>query len=333
MIGQDRGIKIIENYLERVRSYIPLVDESYILELRTHILQEAERLGGGEITEGSALLAVEHMGDPKIVANEYAGSGEKIGPIPVEYYRPFIALVIVFTTIGLSISAGWYLLAQLFPDVTFRLSGPVLVAIVIISSVGLALLVVERLNVIDIRSSSSERTLFERFIGIGADALRKKSRTAILEQIIGGVVLCALLMFPQVLILFTETVLPFVPLVIGVTFFTVIVGVLYYRYEERPLVLFLDMIGSALVVVTGLLLIAIFPFARFYVIDEGIIHLYEVGTVFADYPDAFALLYGLWVLFLVFVIIKNIWHVLIYATKFSYYVREGPDTGVYVHGQ
>ncbi len=77
-MSSNDPLKLIEQYLERVRVYLPLDSEDTLVELQTHLRMEAERIGGGIMTAGSAMMAIERMGDPKSVANEYAGSGEKV---------------------------------------------------------------------------------------------------------------------------------------------------------------------------------------------------------------------------------------------------------------
>ena len=60
---------MIEKYLERVRVYLPIDSEDALIEIRTHLIEEAEALGQGKMTDGSAMLAIERFGDPKEAAN------------------------------------------------------------------------------------------------------------------------------------------------------------------------------------------------------------------------------------------------------------------------
>lgn len=93
-MSSNDPLKLIEQYLERVRVYLPLDSEDTIIELQTHLIEEAERIGNGTMTAGSAMMAIERMGEPKSVANEYAGSGEKVGPVPAEYANPVARITV-----------------------------------------------------------------------------------------------------------------------------------------------------------------------------------------------------------------------------------------------
>ncbi|MHA1246242.1 MAG: hypothetical protein ACTSPE_02860 [Candidatus Thorarchaeota archaeon] len=157
-MARDRAREFIEDYLDRVRAYLPLGSEDYIIEIRTHLLQEAERISNGAVTEGSALLAIEHMGDPKSVANEYAGTGKRIGPLPVEYARPVAALTIVFIGIGLAVMLGLFLVEPVLPGVTSVFSASALFLALVLASIVTALVVTERLNILDMRRTEAERT-------------------------------------------------------------------------------------------------------------------------------------------------------------------------------
>ena len=95
-MSSNNPLELIEQYLDRVRVYLPLDSEDTIIELQTHLIEEAERIGNGTMTAGSAMMAIERMGDPKSVANEYAGSGEKVGPVPAEYVRGSIVLTLLW---------------------------------------------------------------------------------------------------------------------------------------------------------------------------------------------------------------------------------------------
>ena len=76
---------MIDEYLERVKVYLPIDSDDVLAEIRTHLIESAEAIGDGTMTPGSTLMAIERMGEPKIVASEYADSGKKVGPVPAEY--------------------------------------------------------------------------------------------------------------------------------------------------------------------------------------------------------------------------------------------------------
>ncbi|MHA1771275.1 MAG: hypothetical protein ACTSYL_06590 [Candidatus Thorarchaeota archaeon] len=322
-MSRNRAMKTIDDYLDRVKSYLPLVDESYIVELRTHLIQEAERLGDGSVTEGSALLAVEHMGDPKAVANEYAGSGEKVGPIPVEYVRPFVVLSVMFVGIGFTIVVGWLIAAHAFPEVTMSLCGSLLVSFIILSGLALALIIVERLDVIDLRRSAAERTLFERFIGIGADALRKKTRKDAILGAIMGIVAPIVLYLPSLSNLFSRDFLPFVPIIASIFLFTAFVDILYYRFGENNAILLLEILANIFCVIIVILLVNVFPTTYTYGYENGMWTLIDLAAVFAESPWSRDLAFGVWTFVIIIVVIVHIWQIIVNTLKVSWYFREG----------
>ncbi|MCF2135808.1 MAG: hypothetical protein K9W43_01075 [Candidatus Thorarchaeota archaeon] len=322
-MNNNRAMKAIDDYLDRVRSYLPMVDESYIVELRTHLIQEAERLGDGSVTEGSALLSVEHMGDPKAVASEYAGSGEKIGPIPVEYVRPFVVLSVMFAGIGFAIAAGWTIASYAFPEVTMFFSGSLLVSLIIIIGFGLSLIIVERLDVIDLRRSVAERTFFERFIGIGADALRKKPRKEVIIDAIMGFSVPIILLLPFVSVLFSEDFLPFFLIIAGVSLFSAFVDIFYYRFGENNVILILEMLANISCVIVAILLVNVFPVACVYGFENGHWIVIDLAAVFTENPWSQQLAFGVWTSAIVIVVMVHIWQTIVDILKVSWYFREG----------
>ena len=78
----EKPLDLIEKYLERVRVYLPIDSEDVLIEIRTHLLEEAETIGDGNITRGSVMMAIERFGEPKDAANAAAGTGQKVGPVP-----------------------------------------------------------------------------------------------------------------------------------------------------------------------------------------------------------------------------------------------------------
>ncbi len=322
-MNRNRAMRTIDAYLERVRSYLPLVDDSYMLELRTHLIQEAERLGNGTITEGSALMAVEHMGDPRTVANEYAGSGEKVGPIPVEYVRPFAVLVAVFIGAGLSVAAGWLIADRMFPGVLTFLSGSILVSLTILFSLVFALIAVERMNIIDMRDSVAEPTFFERFLGVGANALRKKRKRDAILSIVGGIVFPLLLYSPPVFTVLSDGFIALLPAIVTLSLFTAVLGILFYRAGENNLTLLLEVFENIALIIIALLLIGILPVTTVYSLENGILVSFDLNTIFADYPIAQEAAFGMWGFVIIVVVITHVWGIIVDVVKVSWNLREG----------
>ena len=75
----EKPLDLIEKYLDRVRVYLPIDSEDVLIEIRTHLLEEAESIGDGSITRGSTMMAIERFGDPKDAANAAAGTFHRSG--------------------------------------------------------------------------------------------------------------------------------------------------------------------------------------------------------------------------------------------------------------
>jgi len=91
----EDAMKAVEQYLERVRIYMPSNSEEALTEIRTHLIEEAEAIGGGSVTVDSMLAAISRLGDPKAVANDYAGTGKSLWHVPVEYVQPIMRILVV----------------------------------------------------------------------------------------------------------------------------------------------------------------------------------------------------------------------------------------------
>ncbi|MBD3407016.1 MAG: hypothetical protein GF411_12935 [Candidatus Lokiarchaeota archaeon] len=82
----ENGTKIIEQYLEFVKSHLPdEIADDVIDELRVYLVEAATDLGNGELTEKSAKKAVARFGAPSEVAKEYRDSFDFEEPIRSQY--------------------------------------------------------------------------------------------------------------------------------------------------------------------------------------------------------------------------------------------------------
>ena len=170
--------KLIEQYLERVRVYLPLDSEDAIVELQTHLIEEAQRIGGGTMTAGSAMMAIERMGDPKRVANEYAGSGKKVGPVPAEYVNPVSRIIILLLGVGAAFTIGLSLIGvtitQLFgADIQ---NWPFSIPLMIFLNLFIIFVIIGGLSLLDRDKPLTEKTTLESIFGIGVDGFKAKGR-------------------------------------------------------------------------------------------------------------------------------------------------------------
>ena len=176
-MSSNDPLKLIEQYLERVRVYLPLDSEDTIIELQTHLIEEAERIGGGTMTAGSAMMAIERMGDPKRVANEYAGSGRKVGPVPAEYVTPVSRIVVVLVAVGLAVTVGAYMIGITITEIfgTSITNWPLALPITISVNLVIAFIIIGAILALDRDKPPTEKTLLEGIFGVGVEGLKPKS--------------------------------------------------------------------------------------------------------------------------------------------------------------
>ena len=306
-----------------MRAYLPLGSEDYVIQIRTHLLREAERIGNGAVTEGLALLAIEHVGSPKSVANEYAGTGKRIGPLPVKYARPVAALTIVFIGIGLAVMLGLFLVEPVLPGVTSVFSASALFLALVLASIVTALVVTERLNILDMRRTEAERTLFERVLGIGEEALRKKSAADAFVEYAGSLIIAVLLILPQVRILFTSVFLPFVPVLIGLRLFGSVVGPLFFLRGENNFTLALEVVlGVAWIVVSAMIVHIGWPLRYMYIYDGTTLGLFDIVSFMAQVDLTPSPLLIIWVMAIFVAVASSTWRAISGIAKISWYMRE-----------
>jgi hypothetical protein len=232
--------KLIDEYLERVKVYLPLDSEDTLLEIKTHLLQEAERVGEGTATAGSVLMAIERFGDPKQVANEYAGTGKKVGPVPAEYTQPLIRILLALLGISIAFIIGGYVIGLAFPTLIGDLAAiqnwPYVLPVMIVVNVLFVVLIFTGISLYADRDKlATERTTIEGIFGIGSNAFNPKSRSdavadAVLSPIFGIVAL-----LPQIHVLFNPVFVPILYVVALLMFIGAAKGVLFFLHGENNL--------------------------------------------------------------------------------------------------
>jgi len=97
------ALEIVEEYLDEVRKYLPIESADDIIEeLRTHIIDKANEMGG--LTVKNAYRIIRELGEPRELASKYVIGGEKrklrfeLG-ISEDIYPYFIQLVFWLTLI------------------------------------------------------------------------------------------------------------------------------------------------------------------------------------------------------------------------------------------
>jgi len=110
-MNENRALMIVDEYLEEVRKYLPQdIADDVIAELRTHILDKAEDMGG--LTVENVYAIIHRLGDPRRLASRYVvGRGRKrlrfeLG-ISEDLYPYFIAVLlfsVIMSTLGFTVA-------------------------------------------------------------------------------------------------------------------------------------------------------------------------------------------------------------------------------------
>jgi len=268
----DKPIDLIEKYLERVRVYLPLGSEDVLTEIRTHLIEEAERLGNGQLTHGSAMLAIERFGDPKDAANEWAGTGKKIGPVPVEYTAPLIKITLTLIALGAVFIIGASLVSSLVPGFWGAFDIAWSIGMMIGMSLLYAFVIIGGLSYLDNRDKPpSEKTLLEGVLGIGSGAFKPKPRSDAAGGFFFGIIFAAILLTPFIQNILSAEFLLFLNLFVVLMFVEAIVNLIFFLYGENPVNLVLEALSSGAWIVFAMFLINIpFPVTGFYNNTNGV---------------------------------------------------------------
>ncbi|MHA1769130.1 MAG: hypothetical protein ACTSV3_04700, partial [Candidatus Thorarchaeota archaeon] len=327
MISND-PFELIEQYLERVRIYLPMDSEDTIIELQTHLIEEAERIGNGTMTTGSALMAIERMGDPKSVANEYTGSGVKVGIVPAEYVVPLSRVAVVLVAIVLSLTVGFYLtgvtLTGLFgADVqNWPLTIPLMIGINLI----IAFIIIGVILVFDREKPPTEKTVLESILGVGVQGLRPKERLDTAGDFVMGILWGIILMLPGVVVMYTDS---FERIYMGIVVFLFLGafrGALFYVGGENNLNLTVETILSLLWIAIASVIVATnigFPLDSLYMYDGSTWRLESFATLFTEDGTQLAPFDGIWAVIIFITVAVAVWRVIVSVMKISVYLRDG----------
>jgi hypothetical protein len=324
--------KIIEQYLDRVRVYLPIDSEDVLVEIRTHLLNNAEEIGQGEITAGSVTMAIERFGEPQRVANEYAGTGKSLGPIPTEYTLPLIRILFILIALSAAFIVGALLVGVTFSELlgglgVFR-NFPFNLVLMIVVNVMFVVIIVGGISlVVDRDRPITERTTIEGIFGFASDALKPRPRY---EAVAGAVLSLAfglILLLPQFQVMFTPSIWVFLTIMAGLMFVGVFKEVLYYRAGEN----------NAYLLFHGLLAVSWILMAMFLINFQAPIEYYYNNSgsgwellPFADldlmFPEEFSILSIMgvgWMIFIFVLVVTNIWDALVAFAKIPMYRHAG----------
>jgi hypothetical protein len=324
-MSSNNPLELIEQYLDRVRVYLPLDSEDTIIELQTHLVEEAERIGNGTMTAGSAMMAIERMGDPKSVANEYAGSGKKVGPVPAEYVNPITRIAVVVLGIAAAFIVGFSLLG--IPLVQLLGGGiqnwPVAIPIMVIINVLIIVAIIGIISLFDREKPLTEKTTLESIFGLGVEGFKPKGKLDALGDLIMGVFWGVVLMLPAVVLLYTDAFAELYMLVVIFLFLGAIRGALFFFGGENNFNLAVEGILSTVWITLAIVLINIgWPIRYVYSYYEGAWHLDDLLGFFTEYDIPFSFDW-IWAFIMFITVVIAVWRVFVSIMKITMYVRAG----------
>ncbi len=319
-------LELIDQYLERVRVYLPLDSEDAIVELRTHLIEEAERIGEGRMTAGSAMMAIERMGDPKNVAHEYAGSGKKVGPVPAEYVAPMSRMIIVLVGVALAFIVGVYLIGASFTEV-FGVgiqNWPFSIPIMIILNVGIIVVIIGVISLLDRNKPLTEKTTLESLFGIGVEGFKPKGRWDAAGDLIFGIIWAVVLILPVIVPLYTEAFRAVALYVVVFLLLGAIRGALFYIGGENNFNLAVEGTLSAAWIAIATVLIRVgWPLQYVYVYNNGSWTTFNLVAFFQGYDIPFVPFDWIWAFVMFVTVAISIWRIIVSTMKITMHVRAG----------
>jgi hypothetical protein len=320
--------ELIEQYLDRVRVYLPLDSEDTIVELQTHLIEEAERIGGGKLTAGSVMMAIERMGSPKSVASEYAGSGKRVGPVPAEYVVPVARIVGVLIAVGLALTVGAYMIGFTLTGIfgadiqNWPLGIPWMIGINLV----IAFIIIGVILMFDRDKPLTEKTLLESIFGVGTEGFKPKGRWDAAGDFIMGIFWAVILVLPGVVVLYTDS---FEGIYMSIVIFLLlgaVRGALFYVGGENNLNLAFEALLSLLWIAIAAVIVTTnvgFPIESFYVNSGSGWELQNIVSFFQDNGIPVIPFDWIWAFFIFITVALAVWRVLVSVMKISMYLRAG----------
>ena len=323
----DKPIDLIERYLERVRVYLPLGSDEILTEIRTHLIEEAENLGRGELTHGSTMLAIERFGDPKDAAHEWAGTGKKIGPVPAEYAAPLVKITLTLIALGAIFIVGATIVNLAVPGFWGMVSFGWSIAMMVVMSLVYAAIIIGGLSYLDNRDKPpTEKTILEGVLGVGSGAFKPKPRSDAAAGFFFGLIFAAFVISPFLQSILTAEALLFVNVFVGLLFVEAIMNLMFFLFGENNVNLLLEAIVAGAWIVFSMFLINLaFPVIGFYNNTNGVWTLMTFEELFQMIPEVstYISLNLIWVFVVFIIVITNLWNVLMASMKIPMYRQAG----------
>ena len=317
--------ELIDQYLDRVRVYLPLDSEDAIVELQTHLRMEAERIGEGTMTAGSVMMAIERMGDPKSVAHEYAGSGEKVGPVPAEYVSPLSRMVVVLVGIALALIVGASMIGVTFTQLIGAdiQNWPFSIPVMILVNLVIIFVIIGGISMLDRSKPLTEKTTLESLFGIGVEGFKPKGKFEAAGDLVMGIIMAFVLMLPAVVTLYSVAFRDVALYVVVFLVLGAIRGAMFYLGGENNLNLAVEGILSAVWIGIAVVLLNVgWPIERVYYMD-GTWRLFDLVGFFETNNIPFISFDWIWAFIMFITIAIAVWRVIVSTMKITMYVRAG----------
>jgi hypothetical protein len=324
-MSSNNPIELIEQFLDRVRVYLPLDSEDTIIELQTHLIEEAERIGNGTMTAGSAMMAIERMGEPKHVAHEYAGSGERVGPVPAEYASPVARILIVLVGIASAFIVGFTMLGVPLTQFVGGIENwPVSIPIMLFLNLFIIGAIIGIIAILDRDKPLTEKTMLESIFGLGVEGFKPKGKWDSLGDLVFGILWAYVLMIPQIVYLYTPAFREVAMLVVIFLFIGAIRGALFYIGGENNFNLAFEGIISAIWISIAIVLINIgWPIQYFYAYSDGAWYLFDIVGFFTTHDIPFMPFDWIWAFIIFVTVVIAVWRMIVSTMKITMHLRAG----------
>ena len=318
---------LIEQYLERVRVYLPLDSEDIVTEIRTHILMSAEEIGEGRITTGSTLMAIERLGEPKGVANEYAGTGKRVGPVPAEYAQPLFRILFAFFAISAAFIVGAYMIGMAFGDLWGLHNLPFAIPLIIVLNLIIIFLFIGVISLFVDRSKlPTERTTLEGVFGIGSGAFKPKSKLEAAADVVLGIIVAIILFLPPIVASFNPAIVVFMKIAAMLLLVGSLRGLSVYLFGENNLNLLIETLtATGWIILSSFLVNFLYPIYYFYSFNgtEWVTtSIAELASLVPSFDLTIVFTIG-WSVFLFILVAGNIWAMLVSSMKMVMYYQQG----------
>jgi hypothetical protein len=325
-MSSNDPLELIDQYLDRVRIYLPLDSEDAIVELQTHLIEEAERIGGGTMTAGSVMMAIERMGDPKSVAHEYAGSGEKVGPVPAEYVNPLSRMLVVLVGVALALIVGALMIGATLAEVfgSNIQNWPFSIPVMLIINITILLVIIGGISMLDRSKPLTEKTVLESFFGIGVEGFKPKGRWEAVGDLVMGILWGFILMLPFVVPLYSAAFRAVALYVVVFLFLGAIRGALFYIGGENNFNLAVEGILSVVWIGIATVLINVgWPIQYVYVNEGGSWVTFNLIEFFQTHDIPFVPFDWIWIFIMFITIAISVWRIIVSSMKITMHLRAG----------